>query len=104
MPVPSSPPSVERTLLRDRVTDKIRTAILDGTLEPGERLHDDQLIAWLGVSRTPIREALAQLAGEGLIDMVANRSTRGVLRLRRRRPEGQWSKASHDRSKHREAR
>ncbi|OEI68863.1 hypothetical protein Cus16_1352 [Curtobacterium sp. ER1/6] len=56
--------------------DKIRAAIMDGTLEPGERLNDDDLIAWLGVSRTPIREALAELARAGLIEMAPNRYTR----------------------------
>jgi DNA-binding GntR family transcriptional regulator len=49
---------------------------MDGTLEPGERLNDDDLIAWLGVSRTPIREALAELARAGLIEMAPNRYTR----------------------------
>jgi len=66
-------------LIRDQVHGKIRDAVLDGTLEPGERLHDEDLIAWLGVSRTPIREALAALANEGLIEMAANRYTRVAL-------------------------
>jgi DNA-binding GntR family transcriptional regulator len=79
MPVPKSDTAASRTLLRDQVTDRIRAAVLDGTLEPGERLHDDQLISWLGVSRTPIREALASLANEGLIEMAANRYTRVAL-------------------------
>jgi DNA-binding GntR family transcriptional regulator len=76
MPVPSTQPAAERKLLRDTVQDKIRDAIMDGTLEPGERLNDDDLIAWLGVSRTPIREALAELARAGLIEMAPNRYTR----------------------------
>lgn len=76
MPVPSTQPAAERKLLRDTVQDKIRDAIMDGTLEPGERLNDDDLIAWLGVSRTPIREALAELARSGLIEMAPNRYTR----------------------------
>jgi DNA-binding GntR family transcriptional regulator len=76
MPVPSTQPTAERKLLRDTVQDKIRTAIMDGTLEPGERLNDDDLIAWLGVSRTPIREALAELARAGLVEMAPNRYTR----------------------------
>ncbi|PZE86799.1 GntR family transcriptional regulator [Curtobacterium sp. MCBD17_032] len=76
MPVPSTQPAAERKLLRDTVQDKIRTAIMDGTLEPGERLNDDDLIAWLGVSRTPIREALAELARAGLVEMAPNRYTR----------------------------
>jgi DNA-binding GntR family transcriptional regulator len=76
MPVPSTQPAAERKLLRDTVQDKIRDAIMDGTLEPGERLNDDDLIAWLGVSRTPIREALAELSRAGLIEMAPNRYTR----------------------------
>jgi DNA-binding GntR family transcriptional regulator len=75
MPVPRSEPT-EHQLLRDTVREKIHEAIMDGTLEPGERLNDDELIAWLGVSRTPIREALSQLARAGLIEMAPNRYTR----------------------------
>lgn len=78
MPVPSAQPTDERKLLRDIVQEKIRDAIMDGTLEPGERLHDEDLIAWLGVSRTPIREALAELTRTGLVEMAANRYTRIV--------------------------
>ena len=48
-------------MLRDSVFVRIRDAIIDGTLEPGERLVDGELSGWLGVSRTPIREALARL-------------------------------------------
>ncbi|KQQ27800.1 hypothetical protein ASF54_03310 [Frondihabitans sp. Leaf304] len=51
-------------------------AIMDGTLEPGERLNDDELTKWLGVSRTPVREAIARLADWGLVDMEPNRYTR----------------------------
>ena len=75
MPVTRSEPT-EHQLLRDSVRGKIHEAIMDGTLEPGERLNDDELIAWLGVSRTPIREALSQLARAGLIEMAPNRYTR----------------------------
>ncbi|MDK8172962.1 GntR family transcriptional regulator [Curtobacterium citreum] len=75
MPVPRTAPT-EHQLLRDTVRRKIHAAIMDGTLEPGERLNDDELIAWLGVSRTPIREALSQLTRAGLIEMAPNRYTR----------------------------
>jgi DNA-binding GntR family transcriptional regulator len=51
-------------------------AIVDGTLEPGERLNDDELVKWLGVSRTPVREAIAQLHTYGLVEIEANRYTR----------------------------
>lgn len=49
MPVPRSAPT-EHQLLRDTVRHKIHDAIMDGTLLPGERLNDDELISWLGVS------------------------------------------------------
>lgn len=51
-------------------------AIEDGTLVPGERLSDDELTAWLGVSRTPVREAIARLVAEGFVEMAANRYTK----------------------------
>ncbi|WIE81527.1 GntR family transcriptional regulator (plasmid) [Curtobacterium sp. MCSS17_016] len=77
MPVPkSSTASGPRTLLRDVVYKQLLDAIEDGTLLPGERLNDDELTAWLSVSRTPVREAIARLASEGLVEMAANRYTR----------------------------
>lgn len=76
MPVPTTIDRPDQTLLRDRVVEKVTAAILDGTLRPGERLHDDELIAWLGVSRTPIREALTHLVSMGLVETEANRWTR----------------------------
>jgi DNA-binding GntR family transcriptional regulator len=77
MPVPKS--TVEnspRKLLRDVVLEKMLAAIQDGTLQAGERLNDDELVRWLGVSRTPIREAIAKLVDYGLVEMEANRYTR----------------------------
>ncbi|BDZ51918.1 GntR family transcriptional regulator [Frondihabitans sucicola] len=65
-----------RTLLRERIHGQILRAILDGTLKPGERLRDDELIAWLGTSRAPIREALTQLADLGVVEMSPNRFTK----------------------------
>lgn len=77
MPIPKPVDAAPaRTLLRDVVYAKMLDAIQDGTLEPGERLNDDQLTAWLGVSRTPVREAIARLESEGLVEMAANRYTR----------------------------
>ncbi|WP_228506917.1 GntR family transcriptional regulator [Frigoribacterium sp. VKM Ac-2530] len=80
MPIPKTTdqPQAPRRLLRDVVYDKMFAAIIDGTLEFGERLNDDQLVAWLGVSRTPVREAIAKLAEQALVDIEANRYTRIV--------------------------
>ncbi|MGY4648602.1 DNA-binding GntR family transcriptional regulator [Mycobacterium sp. URHB0021] len=75
MPVPKKAASPPRQLLRDDAFAAIRAAIVDGTLEPGERLVDAELSAWLGVSRTPIREALARLDAAGLVQTRPGRYT-----------------------------
>lgn len=75
MPVPSSQGVHRRSLLRDDVYRTIRDAIVDGSLRPGERLRDGELEAWLGVSRTPIREALLRLERAGLVVARPGRST-----------------------------
>jgi len=81
MPVPSPDTTTgPRRLLRDVVFEKLLAAIVDGTLEPGERLNDDELCKWLGVSRTPVREAIAQLNTYGLVEIEANRYTRVAAR------------------------
>lgn len=56
--------------LRDVVFNTLREAILKGELIPGERLMEKQLAERLGVSRTPIREAIRKLELEGLVIMV----------------------------------
>jgi DNA-binding GntR family transcriptional regulator len=75
MPVPSSQGLVARSLLRDAAYRAIRDAIVDGTLAPGERLNDEQLISWLGVSRTPIRDAISRLEQAGLVQSKPGRFT-----------------------------
>ncbi|MGK9147981.1 GntR family transcriptional regulator [Plantibacter flavus] len=79
MPVPSATPPVERRSLREVAVERIRAAIFEGTLEPGEHLNDGELQSWLGISRTPIREALNDLARVGLVEMAAQRYTRVAL-------------------------
>lgn len=79
--------------LRDVVFNTLRQAILKGELEPGERLMEIQLAEQLGVSRTPIREAIRKLELEGLVLMIprkgaevakiSEKSLRDVLEVRR---------------------
>jgi DNA-binding GntR family transcriptional regulator len=76
MPVPSERADTTRTLLRDQAYRRLRDAILDGTLEPGEHLKDAELASWLGLSRTPIREALAKLEDYGLVETKPQSFTR----------------------------
>ncbi|WAW15001.1 GntR family transcriptional regulator [Peptostreptococcus equinus] len=56
--------------LRDVVFENIRGAIMEGVLKPGERLMEIQLAEQLGVSRTPVREAIRKLELEGLVIML----------------------------------
>lgn len=79
--------------LRDVVFNTLRKAILTGELKPGERLLEIQLANQLGVSRTPIREAIRKLELEGLVIMMPRRGAevaqitekdlRDVLEVRR---------------------
>lgn len=75
MPIPQTSGSVARNLLRDDVYGRLRDAIVDGTFEPGEKLRDLELATWLGVSRTPVREALLRLQQAGLVVARPGRST-----------------------------
>jgi DNA-binding GntR family transcriptional regulator len=70
MPIPraSRVGEVPRQLVRERVHTTIREAILSGVLTPGERLEEAALRDWLGVSATPIRQALHALVIEGLVE------------------------------------
>ena len=61
--------------LREVVSETLRQAIKDGVLKPGERLMEIQLADELGVSRTPIREAIRKLELEGFVVMVPRRGT-----------------------------
>ncbi|WP_323123511.1 GntR family transcriptional regulator [Burkholderia alba] len=66
-------PKVERQRLHDTVVEHIRGFIIEGVLEPGKKLNERELCEMLGISRTPLREALKVLAAEGLIDIAPNR-------------------------------
>lgn len=54
----------------------IRGAILDGSFEPSRPLREEELAKWLGLSRTPVREALLILESEGLVESLRSRGTR----------------------------
>ena len=75
MPIPQIK-ILNRTFIRDDVYQSLREWIVGGELEPGEKLRDKELAAQLGVSRTPVREALRKLENEGLVETSANRWTK----------------------------
>jgi DNA-binding GntR family transcriptional regulator len=60
------------------IAHEIRRAILEGRLEPGDVLREEQLARELGTSRTPVREALIELRNEGLVEATATR--RAIVR------------------------
>ncbi|WP_425548841.1 GntR family transcriptional regulator [Amycolatopsis ultiminotia] len=60
-------PRVPRSLLRDEAYQRIRQAIIDGSLAPGTPLRDADLAGELGLSRAPVRQALLRLAEDGLV-------------------------------------
>ena len=60
-------------LLHEDATERLRDMIVQGELAPGTRLNERVLCERLGVSRTPLREAIKRLASEGLVELQANR-------------------------------
>lgn len=60
---------LQRQRAVDAVYDALRTAIIDSLIQPGERLNVEDLAARLGVSLTPVRGAIQQLATEGLVEI-----------------------------------
>jgi DNA-binding GntR family transcriptional regulator len=76
MPVPVTEAVNPRRLIRDEVFLRLLDAIVNGDLLPGEQLYDAEIERWVGVSRTPVREALNQLAGMGLVEILPQKRTR----------------------------
>ncbi|MEQ1649626.1 MAG: GntR family transcriptional regulator [Hyphomicrobiaceae bacterium] len=61
---------IARVTLHDAVVNQLRDMIVEGQLLPGTRINEGQVGASLGVSRTPLREAIKTLASEGLVEIV----------------------------------
>jgi DNA-binding GntR family transcriptional regulator len=64
---------IQRTALHDTLVTRLRDMIIEGELEPGSRMHESHLGEQLGVSRTPLREAIKYLASEGLVELIPSR-------------------------------
>lgn len=91
MPVPKNFVSPVRMTAKERAFSQIQRWIIDGTLQPGEKLLDAELAESLGVSRTPIREAFQLLEVQGLVSTHPEkkqklRPSRGKISLRCIRP------------------
>jgi DNA-binding GntR family transcriptional regulator len=69
MPIPSDFLTPNRLSAKERAFNQIQEWIIDGTLQPKEKLNDAELAQALGVSRTPVREALQLLNVQGFVEM-----------------------------------
>jgi len=76
MPLPATVEPIERPLVREQVYLRLRDWIVQGVLQPNEKMRDVDLAQRLGVSRTPVREALRRLEDEGFVHTAVNRWTR----------------------------
>ena len=76
MPIPVKTRPFNRSFMREEVYNTLLGWIMEGELRPGEKLLDKVLAESMGVSRTPVREALRRLEDKGLVESAANRWTR----------------------------
>ncbi|MGV9992276.1 GntR family transcriptional regulator [Streptomyces sp. NPDC003374] len=79
-PLPHPRPLVRRASVRGQILDALRTALVSGELTPGEVYSAPALGERFGVSATPVREAMQQLAAEGAVEVVPNRGFRVIER------------------------
>jgi len=68
--------SINRTSLHKELTERLRDMVVEGVLVAGEKVPERELCEKLGVSRTPMREALKVLAADGLLDLIPGRGAR----------------------------
>jgi len=78
VPIPTQTTAVEpgRLLLADVVYERLLAVVVSGELAPGEVVREEEIGAWLSVSRTPVRDALRRLGDQDLLTYQPNRGTR----------------------------
>ncbi|HLR79746.1 MAG TPA: GntR family transcriptional regulator [Bacillota bacterium] len=75
MPTPKNFSKLSRTSIKENVFKQLQQRIIDGTFQPGETINDKELADALGVSRTPVREALQLLEVQDFVKMYPGRAT-----------------------------
>ena len=75
MPIPTNHAKPIRISAKENAFNQLQQWIIDGTLQPEEKLNDSELAAALGVSRTPIRESLQLLEVQGFVEMFPGKAT-----------------------------
>lgn len=86
MPLPKKDKQIHQQTISDEVYGKLLTWIMEGVLKPGEKLVDKEIAEHMGVSRTPVREALRRLEEKNMVESSANRWTR-VSHIPEKEPE-----------------
>jgi len=87
MPLPDKDEGNKFAKAHDLAYDALRHWIFNGPLKPGELIRDVEVAKLLGISRTPVREAIIRLAHEGLIDTSKGRKTRVTIPDLQRAPD-----------------
>lgn len=75
MPIPINFEKTKRLTAKESAFQQIQQWIIDGTLQPAEKLNDNELAKVLGVSRTPVRESLQLLEVRGFVEMFPGKAT-----------------------------
>lgn len=76
MPIPPKKQEEKPRTAKERVYITVREWIIDGTLQPGEQIIDQDIAAYFSVSRTPVREAIQMLADQKLVEIHPGKATR----------------------------
>lgn len=76
MPIPKKNKLSAPKTAKERIYEALRKWIVDGTLEPGEKILDSEIAAYFSVSRTPVREAMQLLADQKLIEIFPGKGSR----------------------------
>ena len=76
MPIPVRKQAEERLTAKALVYKTLREWIVDGTLQPGEQIFDQEIAKYFSVSRTPVREAMQLLADQKLIEIQPGKESR----------------------------
>ncbi|PES33304.1 GntR family transcriptional regulator [Bacillus thuringiensis] len=76
MPIPRNITSYERISAKSLVLNQLQEWIVEGVLKPNEKINDGEIAQALGVSRTPVREALQVLKFSGLVEMIPGKQTK----------------------------
>ena len=79
MPIPTRVSSDKPKTAKERIFLEVRDWIITGTLQPGEKISDQEISKYFSVSRTPVREAIQMLAEHRLVDIHPGRETRVSL-------------------------